>query len=392
MKKLKITIQILLCPLIVFCLMPINITAVTNENHKITPMIETYLDYTAGLTDEGKILIVGEDSENRQKAVDDLTEVIQIDIADSGLAALKSDGTVAVRFWHQMEGYEQFETENWNDIIQISFTDIYIVGLKSDGTVVSTKMPSDYDYGRSEVSDWKDIVYVSAGAITIGVKSNGTVVIAGKDTYEYAAEMSTWTDIVQIITSSFSPIVGIKSDGSVVAAWGIFNTNVECYEDISTWTDIVSVEVSRWHIIGIKKDGSVVMAGKYLDEDEPEICCYSTDCYEIEKWTDIISITTVEDEKIRYIGLKSDGTIILSSGGPTAACAGVEDWDLISEPQVGDLDGDKAVGITDLVTMAKFVHNRVPLTEETFATADLNDDNTVNAIDLSILKWLMIGR
>jgi hypothetical protein len=371
--------------------MPVNITAVTNENHKITPMIKANLNYTAGLTDEGKIVIAGKNSEERQKIVDDLTDVVQIDITYNGLAALKSDGTVAVRFWNQVEDYGQSEAENWSDIVQISFSDIYIGGLKSDGTIVyAGKYKDEY---KTDISTWTDITQVSAYGLIIGLKSDGTVTITGDNAYgydKYIAEMSTWTDIVQIITSGL-PIVGIKSDGSVVTAWGNDASAAVHYEDIPTWTDIVSVEVNNWHVIGIKKDGNVVMDGKNWDIYEPQICCYSTDCYEIEKWTDIISITSAMiDGEMHYIGLKSDGTVILGGGDPIGACAGVEDWDLISEPQVGDLDGDKAVGITDLVTMAKFVHNRVPLTEETFATADLNADNTVNAIDLSILKWLMM--
>jgi hypothetical protein len=386
MKNFKKAIQILLCPLIIFCLMPVNITAA----NKITPMIETEGACSAGLTDEGKILIAGENYEERQKIVDDLTGVMQISISGRGLAALKSDGTVFVEIWKDWNEYGQSEAENWNDIVQISMDEFYVIGLKSNGTVVSTKPPASFDFGQSEVSDWKDIVQISTGYdAAVGLKSDGTVVCVGKYEDDYNAEMSTWTDIVQIITSNYpSPIVGIKSNSSIVAAWGGYTPTNEYYNELSNWTDIVSAEVTPYHIIGVKKDGSVIMAGYGYDPSpddcEPEGCCDYSNCYDREKWTDIISVKG-------YMGLKSDGTLVCCDESEYGQYD-VEDWDLISEPTVGDLDGDKAVGITDLVTMAKFVHNRVPLTEETFATADLNADNTVNAIDLSILKWLMIGR
>jgi hypothetical protein len=394
MKKTKKIMQILLCPLIIFCLIPINITAVTTANKKITPMIETYSDYTAGLTDEGKILITGEDSEKKQKAVDDLTEVIQISISGLGLAALKSDGTVSIKMWYNQYDYVQSDAENWSNIVQISMDEFYVIGLKSDGTVVSTKPPTSYDFGQSEVSDWEDIVQVSTNYYTtVGLKSDGTVIYVGE--YYYDTDISTWTDIVQIKTSE-GIIVGLKSDGTLVTALGQPPQEPECqpeenyfspnwhFKDLYTWMDIVSFDVSGIHIIGVKKDGSVVIDGYGY-------CCETYNCYEIEKWTDIISITaTTIYENMRYMGLKSDGKIVCWVGNAFYPLDGFEDWDLISEDPVGDLDGDKAVGITDLVTMAKFVHNRVPLTEKTFSAADLNADNTVNAIDLSILKWLMM--
>jgi hypothetical protein len=59
---------------------------------------------------------------------------------------------------------------------------------------------------------------------------------------------------------------------------------------------------------------------------------------------------------------------------------------------VGDLDGDNEIGITDIVTVAKILHKQVPLTEETLAAADLNTDNIVNAIDLVIIKYLLLKR
>jgi alpha-tubulin suppressor-like RCC1 family protein len=384
MKKIKISI---LCSLIIFCLMPVNITAtVANKNHKITPMIEAETFYIAGLTDEGKIIIAGKDYEEMQKAVDDLTGVTQISISYNGLAALKSDGTVSVKMWHSGD-YGQYEAENWSDIVQISISDYYIIGLKSDGTVVSTKPPSFCDYGQSEVSDWKDIVQISTfDDLAVGLKSDGTVVCAGKSEEIYQSKMSTWNDITQVEVN-FSTIFGLKANGSIVITGGN-----RYFDDLDTWRNIVSIDVNPYHVIGIKKDGSVVIDGLCTSEDTGELFDYcKIDCYEIEKWTNIISVASAMGyAKMHYVGLKSDGTVVLGGKDSTGACEGVEEWDLISETPIGDLDGDKAVGITDIVAMAKFVHNRVPLTEETFAAADLNADNTVNAIDLSIMKWLLV--
>jgi hypothetical protein len=43
--------------------------------------------------------------------------------------------------------------------------------------------------------------------------------------------------------------------------------------------------------------------------------------------------------------------------------------------------------------VAKIVHNQISdITEETFAAADINYDNKVNAIDLSIVKYLLLQK
>ncbi|MDR0983603.1 MAG: leucine-rich repeat protein, partial [Ruminococcus sp.] len=56
----------------------------------------------------------------------------------------------------------------------------------------------------------------------------------------------------------------------------------------------------------------------------------------------------------------------------------------------GDLDGDGEIGITDIIAVAKLIHNQISLTEDAFAAADINSDNAVNAIDLSIVKYLLL--
>ncbi|MDR0983450.1 MAG: leucine-rich repeat protein [Ruminococcus sp.] len=63
------------------------------------------------------------------------------------------------------------------------------------------------------------------------------------------------------------------------------------------------------------------------------------------------------------------------------------------EPTPGDLDGNGEISIVDVVAVAKIVHNQISdITEETFAAADINYDNKINAIDLSIVKYLLLQK
>ncbi|MDR0919561.1 MAG: dockerin type I domain-containing protein [Oscillospiraceae bacterium] len=59
---------------------------------------------------------------------------------------------------------------------------------------------------------------------------------------------------------------------------------------------------------------------------------------------------------------------------------------------MGDLAGDNAVGITDIVITAKILCNQIPYIKSLFAAADLNADNVINAVDLAIMKYLVLKK
>jgi hypothetical protein len=60
----------------------------------------------------------------------------------------------------------------------------------------------------------------------------------------------------------------------------------------------------------------------------------------------------------------------------------------------GDLDGDEEISIVDIVIVAKIVlnHETETLTADVIISADLSNDNIVNSIDLSIIKYLLLKK
>ena len=69
----------------------------------------------------------------------------------------------------------------WKNIVAVSAGNSYTVGLKSDGTVVACGKNT---YGECDVSEWQDIVAISAGdSHTVGLKKDGTVVAVGSNGY-----------------------------------------------------------------------------------------------------------------------------------------------------------------------------------------------------------------
>ena len=205
----------------------------------------------------------------------------------------------------------------FKDIVAVSAGTTNTVGLKSDGTVVAV---GSNTYGECNVSDWTDIVAISAGFLyTVGLKSDGTVVAVGRNGFD-EFNVSDLTDIVAI-SAGVGYIVGLKSDGTVVTAGKVpyIRSEYEIQQTIlgsdwsplRRWTDIVAISAGSRHTVGLKEDGTVVAVG-YNDDGQCNV----------EEWTDIVAISAGEHHTV---GLKSDGTVVAVGSNTYGEC-NVSDW------------------------------------------------------------------
>jgi alpha-tubulin suppressor-like RCC1 family protein len=179
----------------------------------------------------------------------------------------------------------------------------HTIGLRSDGTVLAV---GNNTYEQCNVGAWTDIVQVAAGlGHTVGVRSDGTVVAVGHNKYEQC-EVGGWTDIIQVATG-FEHTVGVKSDGTAVAVG--WNGQGEC--DVGSWTGIIEAAAGSYHTVGLKSDGTVVAVGLDLWGQ----CDVGT-------WTDIIQVAA----GMRHsIGLKANGTVVAVGDNLYGRCD-VGDW------------------------------------------------------------------
>ena len=173
------------------------------------------------------------------------------------------------------------------------------VGLRSDGTVVAV---GDNTYGLCDVDSWTDIVAVDAHYDTVGLHSDGTVVTTGMNQYN----VDNWTDIVAVVTGA-SHVVGLRSDGTVVATGS--NRDGEC--DVDSWTNIVAAAVGGDHTVGLRSDGTVVAAGSNKDGQ----------C-DVDNWTDIVAVSV---GWACTVGLRSDGTVVATGDNRYGQCD-VDSW------------------------------------------------------------------
>ena len=201
----------------------------------------------------------------------------------------------------------------WNSVAEresIVAKNSTTVGLKTDGRVV---VAGEYSDRYHSVSDWTDIVAISVGyQHIVGLKSNGTVVAAGRN-QEGQCDVAGWTNIVAI-SAGTSHTVGLKADGSVVVTKHIEGETSLAYYgegDVSNWSDIVAVLATGTATIGRKADGTVVACG-YNDEG----------AINVSGWRDI---TAIEAGRQYTIGLNSNGTVV-AVGVNWAGQCDASDW------------------------------------------------------------------
>ena len=243
-----------------------------------------------GLKSDGTVVAAGDlDNQNYElHAIESWTNISYLEASSSGFLGIDRSGGLHIAS-HRGYSDWTFPS-GWNDVIKLVAGNYHIVGLKSDGSVVSTAAPgykgfeTKQDYKAAfEVTDWNSIVSIAAaGLCTVGLKSDGTVVVAAVTDYVDCLDaqgnnhyggisqpvmetVKEWTDIIAIDTNGYA-IVGVKKDGSVVIAGrepdSLYRTDWSSMCNNNEWTDIVDVCIGSDHILGLKADGTVVADGR----------------------------------------------------------------------------------------------------------------------------------
>lgn len=250
------------------------------------------------------------------------------------IVGLKSDGTViAKRITDFNAG--QCSVDNWYDIKEVYASLAITVGLKFDNTVV---LAGDYkeSYGCS-VEDWHGIKAVSIGAtFIVGLKNDGTVLATGCNVYNQS--VSGWRNIKSIVSGKFHT-VGLKEDGTVVAAGD--NREGQC--NVSSWKNIAKIYAHQYSTFGITNDGRVIFVGKTFDAYNSDAKYDFSDCTE---WRDIVKLA-ISSRTI--IGLKSNGTVVALGDNSKGQC-NVSEWkdvvDIAIEKNISDAGGNFTIGLT----------------------------------------------
>jgi len=216
---------------------------------------------------------------------------------------LLADGTIIYYLEYGTNWWDpDLDVETWSDIIMVSANINITIGLRSNGTVVA----AGYGYdGQCDTEEWSGITTISSGQYhTLGVRSDGTVVAVGAN-YDGECDVSSWGDIVAVACGE-SHSLGLRSDGTVIATGE--NNRGQC--DVSEWRDIKMIAAGAWHSVGLRADGTVFATGlNILYEDlyyvEP---VYLGQC-DIMDWIGVVEIAAGGH---CTIGLTSEGEILFA--------------------------------------------------------------------------------
>ena len=226
----------------------------------------------------------------------------------------------------------------------------HLIFLQDDGTVLAAGSNSS---GQCDVQDWKNVAAVYAsGYISAGLCTDGTVLLAGRDTLEQA--VSSWQGVTMLAIGG-SHILGLTQDGRVISA----GTNTDGCCETGGWEDIQSVWAVDNISYGVTSEGNVLVAGgpSVIADEE-----WKTVEERIASWTDIRQVVGYMDsvyglmengtvrcegyvsedkkksveawENIQYLraeqgfvaGLKTDGTLVVQHARFNDQRAEVEDW------------------------------------------------------------------
>lgn len=214
--------------------------------------------------------------------------------------------------------------DSWNDIVSVSVKGDFVIGLKEDGTVVMAGKVPEYYVGTKT---WNNIISISAGEqYIIGLRTDGNLVAQGHNG-DKQADIDDWHDIVAVSTG-WRHTVGLNSNGKIYVTGLGSKTQLEYIKKHKgEWKNIVDIDAgggSSWNIgtipytVALKQDGTVVTT---LTGEVAEM---------VNKWKDIIAISAGDSH---IVGLKSDGTVVTTQKGESEEK--ISNWEKIVAVSAG---------------------------------------------------------
>jgi alpha-tubulin suppressor-like RCC1 family protein len=211
--------------------------------------------------------------------------------------AVRADGTVA--FTGNDKNNSKVDINKWTEIASIDTYGEITIGLKTDGTVVAAGN-SNFSLGTL---NWKDILAVSAGErFAVGLTANGTVVSVGHDAGDGQRRVDNWGDIIAVATG-WRHTVGLKSDSSIlITGYRATQQLNEIDKKREEWENVIAIDAGgggdngEGHTVGLRSDGTVVAVGDN----------YFNQC-DVKDWSDIVAVSAGD---WHTVGLKSDGTVV----------------------------------------------------------------------------------
>jgi len=184
----------------------------------------------------------------------------------------------------------------------------------------------------------------------VGLNSDGTVVAAGNDDLELGIlDVSDWRGMIAIAAGQ-RYTMGLRSDGTVIAIG-----NSSHFGNANDWSGITAIAAGYQHAVGLRTDGTVIATGSRRDNvsdwsgitaiaagqshaagirsDRTAVSAVMdqwAQAIDVSGWSDITAIAVGQQH---IVGLRSNGTVVVA--GFVDAPAVIEGWSGITAIAVG---------------------------------------------------------
>ena len=140
------------------------------------------------------------------------------------------------------------QIKNWVDIVELVAVNGKWLGLKSDGSVVAS------DHIKLS-SQWSDVIAIDVGeGYVVGVKKSGMLIIDKRREDVAPIDTRCFKDIVRV-AAGWNYVAGLTSDGRVQVV------DHEKEMDTSHWDNVIAISGSDSHLVGLKSDGTLLATG-----------------------------------------------------------------------------------------------------------------------------------
>lgn len=196
-------------------------------------------------------------------------------------------------------------------------SDLDVVGwIRPDGTGDFSHKKVDSvvgDYNHpGDFSSWTDLVSISVNrGNTVGTFADGTVrYMTGEKSVNGDGPIKTynpkWTDII-LAYYDWSHVIALKSDGTVCAECFALGSRCDLLEEAAQWTDIIALCGAR-PLVGLKADGTLVAASC---QDYANVDCTQ----EYRAWVrDLEAMTNVVAVRAQGFGYWARNVMLLADG------------------------------------------------------------------------------
>lgn len=263
---------------------------------KNAKMIATQYNMLFGLCADGTVAAYCENSENLFD-VSNWQGMTSINSNGEFITGLREDGTVAACSARNEINCDILE--QWTDTASIVSYCEEIWGICKNGTVnYYGKNVEDWKY----ITDAKNVVRIkplAVGFLAMAIfYGDGSAEIVKRGSMNVEVK---WDNAVEIIADCYGRLVVLQNDGEVFTyILSGSSPYGKVYDRETKWDGIVSIYEGFSHVVGLRSNGTVV-AEYYGDCDD-----YNGQC-NVSDWRNIIAVYAVN---FLTVGIRADGSIV----------------------------------------------------------------------------------